>query len=57
MPWSGSTRSSGGENQTQASLPSQDADLLLLLRAAAQRQIRLRAIDGWRELKAVKEAA
>lgn len=43
--------------KTQASLPSQDAVLLLLYGLLRSGQIRLRAIDGWQEMKAVKEAA
>ena len=43
--------------KTQASLPSQDAVLLLLFGLLRSGQIRLRAIDGWQEMKAVKEAA
>ena len=34
--------------KTQASLPSQDAVLLLLFGLLRSGQIRLRAIDGWR---------
>lgn len=43
--------------KTQASLPSQDAVLLLLFGLLRTGQIKLRAIDGWQEMKAVKEAA
>ena len=43
--------------KTQASLPSQDAVLLLLFGLLRSGQIRLRAIDGWQEMRAVKEAA
>jgi transposase-like protein len=43
--------------KTQASLPSQDAVLLLLYGLLRSGQIRLRAIDGWQEMPAVKEAA
>ena len=43
--------------KTQASLPSQDAVLLLLFGLLRSGQIRLRAIDGWQEMQAVKEAA
>jgi transposase-like protein len=43
--------------KTQASLPSQDAVLLLLFGLLRSGQIKLRAIDGWQEMKAVKEAA
>jgi transposase-like protein len=43
--------------KTQASLPSQDAVLLLLFGLLRSGQIRLRAIDGWQEMRAVQEAA
>jgi transposase-like protein len=43
--------------KTQASLPSQDAVLLLLFGLLRAGQIKLRAIDGWQEMKTVKEAA
>lgn len=43
--------------KTQASLPSQDAVLLLLFGLLRTGQIKLRAIDGWQEMPAVKEAA
>jgi putative transposase len=43
--------------KTQASLPSQDAVLLLLFGLLRTGQIKLRAIDGWQEMKAAKEAA
>jgi hypothetical protein len=43
--------------KTQASLPSQDAVLLQLFGLLRTGQIKLRAIDGWQEMKAVKEAA
>jgi transposase-like protein len=43
--------------KTQASLPSQDAVLLLLFGLLRSGQIRLRAIDGWHEMRAAKEAA
>jgi transposase-like protein len=43
--------------KTQASLPSQDAVLLLLFGLLRSGQITLRAIDGWHEMKAVKDAA
>jgi Transposase, Mutator family len=42
---------------TQASLPSQDAVLLLLFGLMRSGQIRLRRLDGWQDLPAVKEAA
>jgi putative transposase len=43
--------------KTQASLPSHDAVLLLLFGLLRTGQIKLRAIDGWQEMNAVKEAA
>ncbi len=43
--------------KTQASLPSQDAVLLLLFGLMRSGQIRLRRLDGWQEMQAVKEAA
>jgi putative transposase len=43
--------------KTQASLPSQDAVLLLLFGLLRTGQIKLRAIDGSQEMKAGKEAA
>jgi putative transposase len=43
--------------KTQASLPSQDAVLLLLFGLTRSGQIRLRRLDGWQEMQAVKEAA
>jgi len=43
--------------KTQASLPSQDAVLLLLFGLLRSGQIRFRAIDGWQEMKATQEAA
>jgi putative transposase len=43
--------------KTQASLPSQDAVLLLLFGLMRSGQIRLRRLDGWQEMHAVKEAA
>jgi putative transposase len=42
--------------KTQASLPSQDAVLLLLFGLLRTGQIKLRAIDGWQEMNA-EEAA
>jgi len=47
----------GRRTKTQASLPSQDAVLLLLFGLLRSGQIRLRAIDGWHEMRAAKEAA
>jgi transposase-like protein len=43
--------------KTQASLPSQDAVLLLLFGLMRSGQIRLRRLDGWQDMQAVKEAA
>jgi transposase-like protein len=43
--------------KTQASLPSQDAVLLLLFGLMRSGQIRLRRLDGWQDMPAVKEAA
>ena len=45
------------DSKTQASLPSQDAVLLLLFGLMRSGQIRLRRLDGWQEMQAVKEAA
>lgn len=43
--------------KTQARLPSQDAVLLLLFGLMRSGQIRLRRLDGWQDMPAVKEAA
>ena len=43
--------------KTQASLPSQDAVLLLLFGLLRSGQVKLRKIDGWHEMERVKEAA
>jgi len=43
--------------KTQASLRSQDAVLLLLFGRMRSGQIRLRRLDGWQDMPAVKEAA
>jgi transposase-like protein len=43
--------------KTQASLPSQDAVLLLLFGLLRSGQIKLRALDGYQDLKEVKKAA
>lgn len=43
--------------KTQASLPSQDAVLLLLFGLLRSGQVKLRKIDGWDEMERVKEAA
>jgi transposase-like protein len=42
-----------GRTKTQASLPSHDAVLLLLFGLLRSGQIRLRAIDGWQEMRVV----
>jgi transposase-like protein len=42
--------------KTQASLPSQDAVLLLLFGLLRSGQVKLRKIDGWQEMKQVKAA-
>jgi transposase-like protein len=43
--------------KTQASLPGQDAVVLLLFGLLRSGQIKLRVLDGYRDLKEVKEAA
>ena len=43
--------------KTQASLPGQDAVLLLLFGLLRTGQVKLRKIDGWQEMAPVKEAA
>ena len=43
--------------KTQASLPSQDAVLLLLFGLLRSGQIRLRTLDGYQDMKEVKKAA
>jgi transposase-like protein len=43
--------------KTQASLPGQDAVLLLLFGLLRSRQIKLRAFDGHADMKEVKKAA
>ena len=43
--------------KTQASLPGQDAVLLLLFGLLRSGQIRLRALDGYQDMKEVKKAA
>ncbi len=43
--------------KTQASLPSQDAVLLLLFGLLRSGQIKLRRLVGWTEMERVKEAA
>lgn len=39
--------------KTQASLPSEDAVLILLFSLVVSGQIKLRRIDGWRKIAAV----
>jgi len=39
--------------ETQGSLPSEDAALVLVFSLVANGQIRLRRIDGWRKITAV----
>ena len=43
--------------KTQASLPGQDAVLLLLFGLLRSEQIKLRALDGYEDMKEVKRAA
>ena len=43
--------------KTQASLPSQDAVLLLLFGLLRSGQVKMRRIDGWQEMERVKQAA
>jgi putative transposase len=43
--------------KTQASLPSQDAVLLLLFGLLRSGQVKMRKIDGWQEMGRVKQAA
>ena len=43
--------------KTQASLPSQDAVLLLLFGLLRSGQVKMRKIDGWQEMERVKHAA
>ena len=43
--------------KTQASLPSQDAVLLLLFGLLRSGQVKLRKIDGWQEMERAKQAA
>jgi putative transposase len=43
--------------KTQASLPGQDAVLLLLFGLLRSGQVKLRRIDGWQDMDAAKEAA
>ena len=42
--------------KTQASLPSQDAVLLLLFGLLRMGQVKLRRLDGWEEMKQLKAA-
>jgi transposase-like protein len=39
--------------KTQGSLPTEDAALVLLFGLVASGQIRLRRVDGWRQISAV----
>jgi len=43
--------------KTQASLPGQDAVLLLLFGLLRTGQVKLRKMDGWREMESMKRAA
>ena len=43
--------------KTQAGLPGQDAVLLLLFGLLRSGQIKLRALDGYEDMKEVKQAA
>lgn len=43
--------------KTQASLPSQDAVLLLLFGLLRSGQVKMRKIDGWQEMERAKQAA
>jgi putative transposase len=43
--------------KTQASLPGQDAVLLLLFGLLRSGQIKLRVLDGYKDMKEVKKAA
>jgi putative transposase len=43
--------------KTQASLPGQDAVLLLLFGLLRTGQVKLRKMDGWKEMGSVKRAA
>ena len=43
--------------KTQASLPNQDAVLLLLFGLLRSGQVRMRKIDGWQEMERAKQAA
>ena len=43
--------------KTQASLPGQDAVLLLLFGLLRSGQVKMRKIDGWQEMERVKQAA
>ena len=57
MRSSGSTGNSVRRTKTQASLPSQDAVLLLLFGLLRSGQVKLRKIDGWHEMERAKQAA
>ncbi len=43
--------------KTQASLPNQDAVLLLLFGLLRSGQVKMRKIDGWHEMERVEAAA
>jgi len=43
--------------KTQASLPGQDAVLLLLFGLLRTGQVKLRKMDGWQEMESMKRAA
>jgi len=43
--------------KTQASLPGQDAVLLLLFGLLRSGQVKLRKIDGWQQMDGVEKAA
>src|SRR5438132_5520790 len=45
-------RSAHGSAQTQGSLPSEDAAVVLLFSLVASGQIKLRRINGWRKIDA-----
>ena len=46
-------RSARGSAQTQGSLPSEDAAVVLLFSLVATGQIKLRRIDGWQKIATV----
>jgi len=55
MRWSESTRSSGGRTKTQASLPNEEAVLLLLFGLLRSGQVTLRRVVGSQDLILQKE--